>query len=116
MSIEEVTAEETGKIAGILETKWAQMAADNSRLKAENSSLNTALDIMTQDRNYWRDRADHGERERDEARDECEFMMRQWQGVYAIAKETKNRHAAKRLAAPSDKPPSVVVFNRSPSG
>lgn len=88
MSVAEISNDETGKIAGILEAKWAQMAADNSRLKAENQALNHALDIMTADRNYWRDRGEAGERERDEERDRSEFMTRQWQGVQAIAKET----------------------------
>ena len=96
MSIDEVTPEETGKIAGILETKWAEMAADNTRLKAENKALNHSLEIMTQDRNYWRERGEAGERERDEARDHSEFMIRQWQGVQAIARETLEREKSGR--------------------
>lgn len=88
MSIAQISNEETGKITGILEAKWAQMTADNSRLKAENKALNHALEIMTQDRNYWRERGETGEHERDHERDRSEFMLRQWQGVQAIARET----------------------------
>jgi hypothetical protein len=123
MSVDEITNEETGRITGILEQKWAQMTKDNARLTAENQALNHALDVMTQDRNYWRERGQEGEKERDEARDDAEFMLRQWQGVQAIAKETMERvkgerartvsepHPSPTLAA-VDKMPSVVVFNR----
>ena len=90
MSIAEISNEETGKITGILEAKWAQMTTDNSRLTAENKALNHALEIMTQDRNYWRERGEAGEHERDQERDRSEFMLRQWQGVQAIARETLN--------------------------
>ena len=91
MTVAEITNDETGRIAGILEQKWQTMATDNSRLKAENMAVAHALDIMGQDRNYWRERALQGEKERDEARDDSEFYIRQWQGVQAIAKETMER-------------------------
>lgn len=96
MSISEVTTEETAKIAGVLEGKWIEMAADNTRLKAENKALNHSLEIMTQDRNYWRERGEAAERDRDEARDHSEFMIRQWQGVRAIAVETLGREKSSR--------------------
>ncbi len=117
MSLDEVTPEETGKIAGILETKWTQTYADKTRFKAEADSLRTALDVMTGDRDYWRHRAEAAERERDEARESEEYMHRQWQGVKAIAQETFAHRMARKpqeqLAPPeNDPPPSVVVFNR----
>ena len=118
MSLDEVTAEETSKIAGILETKWTQTYADKTRFKAEADSLRTALDVMTADRDYWRHRAEAGERERDEARESEEYMLRQWHGVYAIAGETKDHVLGRRTKTVEpnlpaiDKPPSVVVFNR----
>lgn len=91
MSIEEITTEETAKIAGILETKWMQTDADKLRFKAEAESFRTALDVMTGDRDYWRHRAESAELERDEARESEEYMHRQWQGVGAIARETLSR-------------------------
>jgi len=97
MSLDDVTAEETGKIAGILETKWTEMSSDNTRLTAENESLNVSLDLMTQDRNYWRERAETRERERDRARTEREYMLQQWLGVIAIAEETKNEVLSGRI-------------------
>jgi hypothetical protein len=120
--IEDVTPEETGKIAGILETKWAQTYADKTRFKAEADSLRTALDVMTADRDYWRHRAEESELERDEARESEEYMHRQWESVGAVAKETLEHRNARRkkprpqlALTPDDKPPSVVVFNRQPA-
>jgi hypothetical protein len=118
MSVNEITSEETAKIAGILETKWVQTDADKMRFKAEADSLRTALDVMTADRDYWRHRAEEAEKERDDAREGEEYMHRQWQGVAAIATETMarriERKAQKKLPPPKydDTPPSVVVFNR----
>lgn len=89
MSVEEITTEETAKIAGILEAKWTQTDADKTRFKAEAELLRTALDIMTGDRDYWRGRAEAGERERDEARASEEYMLQQWLKINAIAAETK---------------------------
>jgi len=122
MSMDDITADETGKIAGILETKWAQTYADKTRFKAEADSLRTALDVMTADRDYWRHRAEEAELERDEARESEEYMHRQWESVGAVAKETlEHRNTRKKrprpqlalTPEPDDKPPSVVVFNRS---
>lgn len=116
MSLDDVTAEETGKIAGILETKWTQTYADKTRFKAEADSLRTALDVMTGDRDYWRHRVEEAERERDDARESEEYMYRQWQGVGVIAKETMARRLERQqeqLSPPDDPPPSVVVFNRN---
>jgi hypothetical protein len=118
MSLDEVTPEETGKIAGILEAKWTQTYEDKTRFKAEADSLRTALDVMTGDRDYWRRRAEEAERERDEARESEEYMHRQWQGVKAIAQETFNHRLARkqeRLPAPQeDEPmPRAVIFNRN---
>jgi hypothetical protein len=98
MSLNDVTSEETGKIAGILETKWTEMSSDNTRLTAENESLNVSLDLMTQDRNYWRERAETRERERDRARTEREYMLQQWLGVIAIAEETKAEVLSGRIS------------------
>jgi len=128
MSIEEITAEETGKIAGILEQKWSDMFSRNNRLTAENQSLNLSLDLMTQDRNHWRDEAEQLRRDRDDERDKNEFMLRQWQGVYAIAEETKARVISDRsnqnvapfikpgtVLSSTDTPPKAVTFNRQPA-
>ena len=115
MSLDDVTPEETGKIAGILETKWTQTYADKTRFKAEADSLRTALDVMTGDRDYWRHRAEAAEAERDAARESEEYMHRQWQSVGAIAKETM-LHRKERMSqdkpSPLDPPPKAVVFNR----
>lgn len=91
MTVAEITNDETGRIAGILESKWSQMAGDNSRMKAENMALDHALDVMTQDRDYWRERCQESEKERDQARDDSEFLIRQWQGVQAHAKATMDK-------------------------
>src|ERR1700726_576106 len=97
MRMDEITSEETGKIAGILETKLAQTYADKTRFKAEADSLRTALDVMTADRDYWRHRAEESELERDEARESEEYMHRQWENVGAVAKETlEHRNARKK--------------------
>jgi hypothetical protein len=123
MSVNEITAEETGKIAGILEIKWADMLARNTRLTAENESLSLSLDLMTVDRNQWRSDAEQLRRERDTERDNNEFMLRQWQNIYALAEETKTRVLGDRVKsqfapnrtealAHDDPPPKVVVFNR----
>ena len=66
-----------------------------------------ALDIMNQDRNYWRTRCLESEKERDEARDDAEFYMRQWQGVQAIARETMERVKGDR-AKPIDDDDTVL--------
>ena len=119
MSVDEITSEETGKMAGILEAKWTQTDADKLRFKAEAESLRTALDIMTNDRDYWRHRAEVGELERDGSRESEEFMLQRWLAVEAIAQETKTHVVGKRKIKPvalqspaNDPPPSVVVFNR----
>src|ERR1700722_18088627 len=119
MSMDDITADETGKIAGILEQKVTQAYADKNKFKAEADSLRTALDVMTADRDYWRHRGEEAELERDEARESEEYMHRQWESVGAVAKETlEHRNARKKkprpqlaLAATDDPPPSVVVFN-----
>ena len=118
MSIEEITADETIKIAGILETKVAQVYKDRDSFKAEAESLRVSLDAMTIERDYWRNRTEESERDRDDHGESEEFMHRQWESVAAIARETLARRAERRknhvrLAPPLDeKPPSVVVFNR----
>ena len=116
MTVEDVTPEETIKIAGILEQKVMQAYADKNKFKAEADSLRTALDIMTGDRDYWRHRAEETEKERDDARESEEYMHRQWASVGVIAKETLNRRIERqtqtKLPPPNDAPPSVVVFNR----
>jgi|HubBroStandDraft_4_1064222.scaffolds.fasta_scaffold00027_15 hypothetical protein len=121
MTIEDVTPEETVKIAGILETKVAQAFADRAQFKAEAESLRVALDAMAMERDYWRNRTEESERDRDEHGECEEFMHKQWESVAAIAKETiarrtERRRKQVRLAAlGDDPPPSVVVFNRNPS-
>ena len=118
MSVDEVTPEETVKIAGILETKVAQAFADRASFKAESASLRVALDAMTIERDYWRNRTEESERNRDEYGESEEYMNSQWESVAAIAKETVARRAERRrrqarlAPPPDDKPPSVVVFNR----
>ena len=123
MSLDDVTPEETIKIAGILEQKVMQAYADKNKFKAEADSLRTALDVMTADRDYWRHRGEEAELERDEARESEEYMHRQWESVGAVAKETLEHRNARRkkprpqlalMPEPEDKPPSVVVFNRQP--
>jgi hypothetical protein len=84
-----ITHETVGKVAGVLETKWTEMSEDNGRLKTENQSLRVSLDLMTNERDYWRDRAVIRENERDKANIESEYMLKQWLAVYAIAEETK---------------------------
>ena len=86
----------------------ADNVGDNSRLRAENSAKDHALDIKNQDRNYWRTRCLESEKERDEARDDAEFMLRQWQGVQAIAKETMERVKGDR-AKPIDDDDTCVT-------
>jgi hypothetical protein len=115
MSIADVTAEETGKIAGILETKWSEMSSDNTRLTAENESLNVSLDLMTQDRNYWRERAETRERERDRARTEREYMLQQWLGVIAIAEETKNEVLSGRISRTGAEQKSAALTDAAES-
>jgi hypothetical protein len=101
MSID-ITPEETGKLAGILEAKWTQTYADRTRFKAEADSLRTGLDVMTADRDYWRHRAEAAELERDEARESEEYMHRQWQSVGAVARETiAHRQERRALMAPN---------------
>jgi hypothetical protein len=97
----DITADETAKIAGILETKWTQTYADKTRFKAEADSLRTSLDVMTADRDYWRHRAEAAELDRDEARESEEYMHRQWQSVGAVARETIEHRQQRRLAAPN---------------
>jgi hypothetical protein len=115
MSVKEITAEETGKIAGILETKWSEMSSDNTRLTAENESLNVSLDLMTQDRNYWRERAETRERERDRARTEREYMLQQWLGVIAIAEETKNEVLSGRISRTGAEQKSATLTDAAES-
>ena len=118
MTIEDVTPEETVKIAGILETKVGQVYADLARFKAEAESLRVSLDAMTIERDYWRNRTEESERDRDEHGESEEFMHRQWESVAAIAKETMARRADRRrkqtrlAPPPEEKPPKIVVFNR----
>jgi hypothetical protein len=96
MSFNDVTPEETIKIAGILETKVMEAYGDKTRFKAEADSLRTALDIMTADRDYWRHRAEAAELERDESRQSEEFMYQQWDSVKAIAQETFARRMERK--------------------
>jgi hypothetical protein len=95
-----VTDNEVAKLAGILEGKWTQTYQDRDRLKAEAGSLRTALGVMSNDRDYWRERAEAAELERDLARESEEYMHRQWQSVGAIAKETVT-YRSERLASKS---------------
>jgi hypothetical protein len=101
MSIDDVTPEETVRIAGILEQKVTQAYADKNKFKAEADSLRTALDVMTADRDYWRHRGEEAELERDEARESEEYMHRQWENVGAVARETlEYRNARKKKPRP----------------
>lgn len=99
-----VTDQEAAKLAGILEGKWTQTYQDKNRFKAEADSLRTALDVMSSDRDYWRQRAEAAELERDLARESEEYMHRQWQNVGAIAKET----VAYRSECFAGKPPLKI--------
>ena len=124
MSLDAITPEDTIKIAGILDTKVTQAYEDLARFKAEAASLRVSLDAMTVERDYWRNRSEETERDRDEYGEAEEFMARQWETVLATAKETMARRAERRrtqdnrlagtqpAALSSEKMPSVVVFNR----
>ena len=98
MSMDDVTPEETIKIAGILEQKVTQAYADKNKFKSEADSLRTALDVMTGDRDYWRHRCEEAELERGKLVRQIEnaAMHRQWESVGAVAKETMEHRSARR--------------------
>lgn len=93
MNIAEISNDEMEKIGVIFGQGYAQLRADYTRVIAENHALLNTNDIATKDRDYWRDRAQVSEQERDAAQDLCEFLIRQWEGVYSHAEETKSRWA-----------------------
>lgn len=119
MSIDEVTPEETGKIAGILETKWTRMVDDNDKLREELEAVRIAADILQKDTDYWHERALRAEARGDKFWADMDFMLQQWNKFRAQCFEVdrvikKGVLGQEALPAPADDPPpSVVVFNRN---
>jgi hypothetical protein len=120
MSVTDITNDETGKIASILETKWARMVEDNHKLTEELESEKVARDILQKDADYWHSRALSAEARGDKYWAEMDFMKQQWNKLRAQCFEVdrtieRGVLGAKvtALAAPiDDPPPKVVVFNR----
>lgn len=119
MSIADVTPEETGKIAGILETKWARMVADNLQLKEELEAQTVRADIVQKDCDYWHDRCLAAESRGDKFWADMDFMLQQWNKLRAQCVEVDRTikrgilTPPEALPSPDDPPPSVVVFNRN---
>lgn len=115
MSIAEITPEETGKIAGILETKWARMVDDLNKTKEELEAARVAADILQRDADYWHDRALKAEARGDKHWADMDFMLQTWNklgAMYIEVNKTIKKGVLGELPSPEDKPPSVVVFNR----
>ena len=119
MSIESITNDETGKIAGILETKWTRMVDDHNKLKEELSAAHVRADILQADCDYWHKRALTAEARGDKHWADMDFMLKQWNKLRAqcievdrVVKQGILAPQIEKLAAPNDPPPSVVVFNR----
>jgi hypothetical protein len=119
MSLEDITPEETGRIAGILETKWARMVNDTNKLREELEAARVAAEILQKDAGYWHDRALVAEARGDKHWADMDFMLQQWNKLRAQCIEV-DRMIKRGILAPqtdtlasSDDPiPRVVVFNR----
>jgi hypothetical protein len=116
MSIEEITNDETAKVAGILETKWARMVDDNNKLQEELEAAKLAADILQKDADYWHARALAAEARGDKHWADMDFMLQQWNKLRAQCLEVDKTIKRGILPLPEselvEKPPSVVVFNR----
>jgi hypothetical protein len=118
MSIDSITNDETGKLAGILETKWTRMVDDNNKLDEELKAARLQTEIMQKDVDYWHDRALKAELRGDKYWAEMDFMLQQWNKLRAqcieVDRTIKHGLLAKdELPLQSEKMPSVVVFNRN---
>ena len=117
MSIDGITNDETGKLAGILEAKWVRMVDDNNKLDEELKAARLQIDIMQKDVDYWHDRALKAETRGDKFWAEMDFMLQQWNKLRAQCIEVDRTIKRGLLAKdeqpqPNEKMPSVVVFNR----
>ena len=121
MSLDEVeiTPQQTGKLAGILETKWDRMVADNTQLKEELEAQTVRADIVQKDCDYWHARALQAEARGDKFWADMDFMLQQWNKLRAQCVEVDRTikrgilTSPEALPAPDDPPPSAVVFNRA---
>ncbi len=117
MSAEEITNDETQKVAGILETKWARMVDDNNKQREELEAARVANDILQKDTDYWHDRALRAEARGDKFWADMDFMLQQWNKLRAQCFEVdrtikRGILQADALPPPDDPLPSVVAFNR----
>jgi hypothetical protein len=99
--IESVTNEETGKIAGILETKWARMVNDKNKVEEALEAANVARDILQKDCDYWHERALAAEARGDKFWAEMDFMLQQWNKLQAQCMEVDRTIKRGLLPAPA---------------
>jgi hypothetical protein len=83
MSVVEITNEETQKVAGILEAKWARMVSDNTQLKEELEAQTVRADIVQKDCDYWHARALEAEARGDHFWASMDFMQQQFNKMLA---------------------------------
>ncbi len=121
MSFDDITSDETRKIAGILETKWERLVDDNNKLREELEAARVANDILQKDTDYWHDRALRAEARGDKFWADMDFMLQQWNKLRAQCFEVDRTIKRGILQAdttggyitpPNDPPPSVAAFNR----
>lgn len=112
---DEVTPEQTAKLASILETKWTRLVEDSNKLREELDAARIAGDILQKDADYWHARALAAELRGDKHWADMDFMLQQWHKLSAQCAEvnrTIKRGVLGELPAP-ETPPGVVVFNRN---
>lgn len=113
MSLDEITVEETAKIAGILETKWNRLVTDHNKLKQELEAANLKSEMLQKDTEFWHQRALRAEARADQHWAEADFMAQEWERMLAQAMEVRSRIKSgilevAALPAPGGSTPSVV--------
>ena len=89
MNVENITDEETAKIAGILEAKWARKVADMQNLEEQLKSMTIREESARKEAMYWHERCLAAETRGDTHWASADYMQRQWDSLFAQASEVR---------------------------
>jgi hypothetical protein len=89
VNVTEITDEETAKIAGILEAKWARKVQDMQKLEKELKSVTIQLSSARKEAEYWHGRCLEAEERGDVHWASADYMQQQWDALFAQAFEVR---------------------------
>lgn len=108
--IENTDADRTGavELAGALQIKVDQVYERNDSLVAENDSLRTAYEAVSQENEHLRKYVDKLVRQRDAAMRKSDLYESKMKVIYAEASSSLKAAMPQKV----EEPPKAVVFNR----